>query len=88
MSSIAHLLRRELRVCFSLKAQPLWIRLVKWTVVLVLTARYHDAPWFWSGVAACFVVGLGLHFVYRWQTRAWTRPWGGWNDVKSADGVH
>ena len=87
MNTLALALRRELRVCFSLKAQPLWVRLVKRTVVLALVARYHAAPWFWPGVAACFVAGLVLHFVYRWHTRVWTRPWGGWNDVKSADGL-
>jgi hypothetical protein len=85
--TLALKIRRELRVCFSLKTQPLWVRIVKWIAVLAFIALCHDSPWFWPSVAACFVAGLVLHFVYRWQTRAWTRPWGGWNDVKSADGL-
>lgn len=87
MNTLAVSLRRELRVCFSLKTQPLWIRLLKWAVLIAFAARYHEARWFWPLLAACFVAGLGLHVLYRWQTRAWTRAWGGWDDVKSADGL-
>src|SRR5215211_3664865 len=29
-------------------------------------------------------VGLGAHFFYRYMTRGWTEPWGGWNDVEAA----
>ena len=87
MNSRALTLRRELRVCFSLKAQPLWVRILKWAAVLAFTLRFHNARWFWPALAACFVAGLCLHFFYRWQTRAWTRAWGGWNDVRSADGL-
>ena len=86
MNTLALTLRRELRVCFSLKAQPLWIRILKWAAIIALTALYHDAPWFWPIVAACVVAGLALHFFYRWKTRAWTRSWGGWNDLAAANG--
>jgi hypothetical protein len=29
-------------------------------------------------------MGLGAHFFYRYMTRGWTEPWGGWNDVEAA----
>jgi len=38
-------------------------------------------PFFWWCVLAAVGLGLGLHLFYRWKTRAWTRPWGGWNDL-------
>lgn len=87
MNTLGLQLRRELRVCFSPKAQPLWFRIVKWSVGLAFIARYHGASWFWLVVAVWSVVTFALHFVYRRQTRAWTRPWGGWSDVQTADGL-
>lgn len=87
MNTFSALVRREIRVALSLKAQPLWFRVLKWVALLAFAVRYHAASWFWPSVAVCFVAALGLHFFYRWKTRAWTRPWGGWNDVRSADGL-
>jgi hypothetical protein len=74
-------LKRDLRVAFSRHAQPIWFRVVKWIVIVVLIYRFHDAPTFWTWVGGVAVAGAGLHFFYRWKTRAWTRPWGGWNDL-------
>jgi hypothetical protein len=81
MSTLAHALRREFRVMFSLKVQPLWFRILKWAASLVFAARYHDQPWFWPLVAACVGTGLAIHLLYRCKTRAWTRAWGGWRDL-------
>ena len=81
MNTLARLLRLELRVCFSRHAQPPWFRIVKWTVGLAFIARYHGAAWFWPLAAAWGVGTLALHFLYRWRTHAWTRPWGGWHDL-------
>jgi hypothetical protein len=81
MSTLTHTVRREFRVAFSLKAQPLWFRVIKWIVFLAFAARYHGASWFWPLLGACFVTGLAVHFLYRWKTRAWTRCWGGWKDL-------
>ncbi len=88
MNTFTALVRREMRVALSLKAQPLWFRILKWVAFLAFTARYHAATWFWPVMAVCFVAALCLHFLYRWTTRAWTRSWGGWNDVRAADGLH
>lgn len=81
MSKVTTFIRRELRVCFSRQAQPLWFRILKWMVFLALAARYHGASWFWLIVAVCFVAGLGVHFFYRAKTRGWTCSWGGWSDL-------
>ncbi|MBI5773915.1 MAG: hypothetical protein HZA89_09260 [Verrucomicrobia bacterium] len=81
MTTFKQALRREARVAFSLRAQPLWIRILKWIVALTLAALYHDEPWFWPVVAGWTVFALVLHSLYHWKTRSWTRPWGGWNDL-------
>ena len=87
MHTFTALVRRELRVALSPKAQPVWFRVLKWTALIAFTIRYHAAPWFCRAMAAALVTALGLHFFYRWKTRGWSQPWGGWNDVPSADGL-
>jgi 1-acyl-sn-glycerol-3-phosphate acyltransferase len=81
MNSISSSLRREARVALSLRAQPLWFRISKWAVFLTLSAFFWRQPLFWRCVLAAAALGLFLHFFYRWKTRGWTRPWGGWNDL-------
>ena len=51
MHTITCLLRREARVCFSLRAQPLWFRIVKWIVGLAFMIAFHRRAWFWPVVA-------------------------------------
>ena len=86
MSTLSQTLRREVRVTFSLKAQPLWVRLLKWSVSLVLLVCYHDQAWFWPAAAILFALSLAVHFFYRWKTGGWTSPWGGWNDLEAGRG--
>ena len=73
--------KREVQVALSLKAQPVWFRVIKWSVILVVTARYRRRRWFPYGVGGALVVALSLHTFYRWKTHGWTRAWGGWDDV-------
>ena len=88
MNTFTALVRREFRVALSPKAQPIWFRVLKWTALIAFTVRYHGTPWFWPTVAVALAAALILHFFYRWKTCGWTRSWGGWNDVSSADGLH
>jgi len=83
MSTFTQALRREARVAFSLRAQPLWFRILKWIVIIACVAAFHDHTWFWLVLAGCFATALAVHFLYRWKTRAWTRPWGGWDDLEA-----
>ena len=75
--------RRELRVAFSRRAQPVWFRIVKWTCILVGVAWFHDRNWFWWTLAGLAAAGMLVHFCYRWKTKTWTRSWGGWNDLEA-----
>jgi hypothetical protein len=87
MNKFTALVRREMRVARSLKAQPVWFRALKWCVVLPFMYWLWHTRWFWP-VTVCMVpVGLGFHFFFRWKTAGWTRPWGLWDDVKTADGA-
>jgi hypothetical protein len=81
MNPIRIALRREMRVAFSRRAQPVWFRVVKWTGILFGVAWFHDRRWFWLTLAGLAAAGTGLHFFYRWKTETWTRAWGGWNDL-------
>lgn len=74
---------RELRVAFSRRAQPLWIRLVKWPVLIGITWWVWRTPFRWAWLIGAPTLGLTLHFFYRWKTRGWTLPWGGWDDVEA-----
>ena len=80
MSRFLSLVRRELRVAFSRGAQPLWFRVLKWSLLLSLVYWFGSTRWFWPVMPGLLAAGLTVHFFYRWKTAAWTRPWGGWND--------
>jgi hypothetical protein len=80
-------LKRELRVALSPRAQPVWFRVLKWTIILGLAAKYWREPYFWAWMTGALGLALTLHFVWRWKTRGWTQPWRGWNDVEAGQGV-
>jgi len=78
-------IRRELRVAFSLKAQPLWFRILKWTMAIWISVRLWPTRYFWVWIFGAVGVSLTLHMFWRWKTKRWTQPWGGWNDLEGKD---
>jgi hypothetical protein len=74
-----------MRVALSRRAQPLWVRLVKWAAIIILIVMFRGHPDFWWWVLGLVALALTLHFFWRWKTKAWTQPWGGWDDIESAD---
>ena len=84
--SVRDTLMLELRVAFSPRAQPVWFRVLKWTITIGLAWYFWRDPRFWWGLAGALVLAMTAHFVWRAKTRRWTKPWGGWNDVESARG--
>jgi hypothetical protein len=78
-------LRREVRVALSPKAQPAWFRVAKWAVIVTLTVTFWREPLYWICLLAAFAVAIGLHLLWRYKTKGWTEPWGGWNDVETAN---
>ena len=83
MSTVGTVIRRELRVAFSARAQPVWIRIVKWTCILVGVVLFRSRPWFWWTLAGLTAAGILVHFLYRSKTKTWTRAWGGWDDLSA-----
>jgi hypothetical protein len=79
-------IKREVRVSFSKKAQPVWFRIVKWVVFLSVTAALWRTDYLGWWLALLTVATLILHFTWRYKTKGWTQPWGGWNDVEAANG--
>jgi hypothetical protein len=74
-------IKKELRVAFSRDTQPVWFRMAKWGIFVVVSKRLHGMRWFRAWTFGSVLAGLTLHFVYRWKTRGWTEPWGGWDDI-------
>lgn len=79
-------LKREARVAFSRRAQPVWFRILKWVIAIGVSATLWRTPFFWWWIVGALVLSVSVHLFWRWKTRGWTRPWGGWNDVEGADG--
>jgi len=78
-------IRREARVAFSRRAQPLWFRILKWTILVALGVTFWRVPLFWVCLVAALILSLALHLFWRWRTKGWTQSWGGWSDVETAD---
>ena len=83
MNTLAYSLRREFRVAFSRRAQPVWFRIVKWSCILTGVALFSDRHWFWWTLGGLALAGSCLHCLYRCKTKTWTRAWGGWNDLEA-----
>jgi hypothetical protein len=77
-------LRRELQVAFSRKAQPIWFRVVKWLLFIGISVLLWSTPYFWWWILGMLGLSLSVHFIWRWKTKGWTRPWRGWKDVEAA----
>ena len=77
-------LKREMRVAFSRRAQPVWFRIVKWVIVIGVSVRFWRHPDFWWWLLGAFALSLSVHFFWRWKTKGWTERWGGWDDVETA----
>ena len=75
-------IKREFSVAFSPRAQPVWLRVTKWIVIIGVTCLLRRTPYFWFWVLGLPALGLVVHFFIRWKTHGWTKPWGGWNDVR------
>jgi hypothetical protein len=75
------LLKREAKVAFSRRVQPIWFRISKWIVFLTLIYRARTRPILRRWIKVLFLAGLGLHLFYRAKTKGWTQPWGGWDDL-------
>ena len=78
-------LKREMRVAFSVRAQPVWFRGLKWVIAVGISVLLWRTLYFWWWILGALGLGLTVHFIWRWKTKGWTQPWGGWDDLESAN---
>ena len=71
-------IRRELEVAFSKHAQPIWFRILKYLILGTLLYFLWNSKWLWLIMSLLLVLGLALHFWYRYKTMGWTKDYGGW----------
>ena len=81
--SVRLALKRELRVAFSRRAQPVWVRVLKWTVLIGIGVRLWRTPYFWPTFLGLLALGITVHLIWRWKTKVWTQPWIGWIDLEA-----
>ena len=78
-------LKREMRVAFSGRAQPVWFRVLKWAIAVGVSTLLWRTEYFWLWMLGAPGLGLTVHFIWRWKTKGWTQPWGGWDDLEAAN---
>jgi D-alanyl-lipoteichoic acid acyltransferase DltB (MBOAT superfamily) len=68
----------------ALHGQTSRFRVVKWVIILAITFIIYKL-WGWVGVKTFILVGallgIAVHFIFRWKTHGWTRPWGPMKEV-------
>jgi hypothetical protein len=81
--NFSSIVKRELEVAFSKHAQPLWFRLLKYILLVLLFYFYGGTRIFWIILGIVFILGLLLHLWYRHKTEGWTKSYGLWNYDKN-----
>ena len=76
--SFNKVIKREFEVAFSKHSQPIWFRLVKYAVIGLILYFFWGSRLLWYFFSIMFVVGLALHFWYRYKTQGWTKSYGLW----------
>jgi hypothetical protein len=77
-------IKRELEVAFSKHAQPVWFRIIKYILLGLLFYFLWGTRLLWIIIGSMLVVGLALHFWYRYKTKGWTESYGMWKHEKNS----
>jgi hypothetical protein len=70
--------KREIEVAFSKHAQPVWLRVLKYIILLTLLYFFWKSKLFWIVFFIVCVLAFGLHFWVRYKTNGWTKDYGLW----------
>ncbi len=57
MNMASQTIKRELRVAFSRKAQPVWFRVTKWVVFVSVMRWLYGTRWFWGWIGGAVLAG-------------------------------
>jgi hypothetical protein len=77
--SAQKIIKRELEVAFSRKAQPIWMRILKYVLLGAVVYFFWESSLFWIILTVLFIGALATHFWVRYKTRGWTQSYGLWN---------
>ena len=61
--TVGKALKREVRVAFSRRAQPIWFRILKWTIIVTVSAILWRSRFFWLWILGGLGLGLTIHFI-------------------------
>jgi hypothetical protein len=76
--TLGETIKRELVITFSKHAQPLWFRVLKYTIIGSMVYLFWGSELLWEFLAIVFVVALIGHFWFRYKTHGWTKNYGPW----------
>jgi hypothetical protein len=72
------IVKRELEVAFSKNAQPIWLRILKYSVLGGIVYLFWGEKLLWIILLTLLVSGLLLHFWFRYKTHGWTKSYRAW----------
>ncbi len=78
------LIKRELYI--ALHSQSSLFRIIKWIILILITYTiFLWKGWLAVGLFVIIgaVLGLSMHFFFRWKTHGWRRAWGKFKPIKT-----
>lgn len=81
--AISKVIKREIEVAFSKRAQPVWFRVLKYVLLWCLLYFLWGSKWLWIILAILLALSFSLHIWYRHKTHGWTKNYGGWDYEKN-----
>jgi hypothetical protein len=60
-------------VAFHKSAQPLWVRIGKYILIVLFVIFFRETPYFWWVVISVLIFACCLHGFYRYKTKGWTQ---------------
>ena len=70
----------------AIHAQSTKFRIIKYIIIIfILYLLFNWKGWIAviSGLITMFVLGIVLHFLFRWKTKGWTKSWGLFKKIKT-----
>ncbi|EMO54067.1 hypothetical protein LEP1GSC172_3725 [Leptospira noguchii] len=75
---LSKIFKRELEVAFSKAGQPLWFRMLKYSLMFYLLYLLKDSEYLWPILITAFFISLTVHLWFRYKTKGWTQDYGPW----------
>ena len=71
-------IKREVKIAFSKKVQSIWVRILKYILLLLLIYFFRNIRLFWIIFFTTLILALIVHFWARYKTKGWTKSYGLW----------